>query len=293
MNQARAQRWRIDVTETAAPDVDDASRPGLRECLGYSTFGEQPPIPVRIRTVEEGAPHAQFSAWLRSEAQLRSQIRKAPVTQMVAFVDDQLAIERAHGARLSDLGVVSVDLALAIAADVALVAHAFSDVARALMIANVPLLPTREDIVITAEGPIVTSAPYHWMLRRRLAMSGAVRPWETMCPAAAFGTTTKPLVEDAWCLGALLYRLLMGTQIFEPTESELEMFERIRTGVFLPPRALEPSIPGRVDALVVRLLATNGTSAFESFDDMHAEIAGCRDLFPEVTREDVGRLASP
>jgi serine/threonine protein kinase len=76
--------------------------------------------------------------------------------------------------------------------------------------------------------------------------------FEYMSPEQARGEDLTPR-SDIFAAGIILYEMLTGRRLFK-TESELKTLEKVKAVDIQPPSALNPNVPPRLDALVMRAL---------------------------------------
>jgi serine/threonine protein kinase len=73
-----------------------------------------------------------------------------------------------------------------------------------------------------------------------------------MSPEQARGETTDHR-SDIFCLGIVLYEMLTGQRPFQ-SDSEASILEKVRAGHVPPPREVDPSVPERLERVVLKAL---------------------------------------
>ena len=133
---------------------------------------------------------------------------------------------------------------------------------------------TGEDMVgAPASGPVATSAT---------AASGA-RPLHLTQTGMAMGTVFYMSPEqasggaldartDLFSLGSVLYEMATGRRAFEGDDIA-QVLGRITHGVFVPPRSLQPEVPRALDAIIVKLLASDPATRYQRASDLLADLS--------------------
>jgi serine/threonine protein kinase len=85
--------------------------------------------------------------------------------------------------------------------------------------------------------------------------------FEYMSPEQASGDNID-LRSDVFSTGIILHEMLTGRRLFK-TESDLQTLERIKRGDVQPPSTLNPAVPPRLDALVMRALSVDRDERFQ------------------------------
>lgn len=77
---------------------------------------------------------------------------------------------------------------------------------------------------------------------------------------------------DLYSLGMTLYEAITGAVPFDKTASEFKISERIVKGKISPPRTLNPQIPKELNDFVMKAIARNPESRFQSASEMRTEL---------------------
>lgn len=88
-----------------------------------------------------------------------------------------------------------------------------------------------------------------------------------LAPEEARGSTTVDLRADIWSLGATLYLGLTGRRPYDERTREATLAAMV-TRAPRPPRELSPSLPPRLDELVMRALARDPSARFAHGDEL-------------------------
>jgi serine/threonine protein kinase len=97
----------------------------------------------------------------------------------------------------------------------------------------------------------------------RLTMEGGiVGTPEYMSPEQAAGQTATAL-SDIYSLGVVLYELVTGRVPFE-AESPLGVINKIQSDEPVPPRGIDPAIPPGLEAIILRMMASDPKKRYES-----------------------------
>ncbi len=76
---------------------------------------------------------------------------------------------------------------------------------------------------------------------------------------------------DLFSLGSVLYEMVTGRRAFEGDDIG-QVLGRITHGVFLPPRSAHPAVPRALDAIIVRLLASDPALRYQSASELIADL---------------------
>ncbi len=94
--------------------------------------------------------------------------------------------------------------------------------------------------------------------------------FEYMSPEQARGEELTPR-SDLFSAGIILYEMLTGRRLFK-TESELATLEKVKAAEIQPPSSLNPNIPPRLDALVMRALAKAPEDRYRDAGELQAAL---------------------
>ena len=120
-----------------------------------------------------------------------------------------------------------------------------------LVAASAPTIATPGAPDLTAAGVAVGTAAY-------------------MSPEQAYG---QPLDSrsDLFSLGSVLYEMATGRRAFGGDDLAL-ISMRIINGILLPPRSINPAIPQNVEAIILKLLATDPKDRYQSAADLLVDL---------------------
>jgi serine/threonine protein kinase len=76
---------------------------------------------------------------------------------------------------------------------------------------------------------------------------------------------------DIFSLGIILHEMLTGRRLFK-SEDEIKTLERIKAGDVDPPSTLNPSVPARLDEIVMRALAKDADDRYQDARELHADL---------------------
>ncbi|HKA89474.1 MAG TPA: protein kinase [Haliangiales bacterium] len=94
---------------------------------------------------------------------------------------------------------------------------------------------------------------------------------------------------DLYSAGIVLWELLTGRQLFPPGESQpQDLVLRARNPKVDPPSRRAPRVPGRLDEVVLKALASDRDERFQTGEEMRAALAGW--LATEAPATDAARL---
>ncbi|MEX2425324.1 MAG: protein kinase [Thermomicrobiaceae bacterium] len=91
-----------------------------------------------------------------------------------------------------------------------------------------------------------------------------------MAPEQARGLTVGPAA-DVYAAGIVLYEMLTGRLPFVHEDPQQVMLQHIAEPV-VPPRMLNPAIPGEVEAIILKALQKDAAHRYQSADEMRDEI---------------------
>lgn len=176
------------------------------------------------------------------------------------------------GQRLAREGTIDVPLATAIAGailDALRLTHAHGIIHRDLKPDNIYLVESGQRFPIVkvldfgASRMIDVSGP-----EERLTESGIVlgTPYY-MSPEQARGEVEVDQRSDLYALGVILYECLSGEVPFN-ARNTLALARRILEAPLVPPRALEPSIPEALEAMILKALERDLEARFKDADEM-------------------------
>jgi serine/threonine protein kinase/Tfp pilus assembly protein PilF len=120
----------------------------------------------------------------------------------------------------------------------------------------------------TAGGPEVT------------ATGAAVGTAAYMSPEQATGQPVDART-DLFSFGSVLYEMVTGRRAF-PGDTSAIVLQRLVNGDLVPPRALDPRVPERLEGIILRALQNDISLRYQSAREMLTDI---RDLVRELTSE--------
>jgi hypothetical protein len=94
--------------------------------------------------------------------------------------------------------------------------------------------------------------------------------FEYMSPEQASGKELDRR-SDIFSLGIILHEMLTGRRLFK-SDDEIRTLERIKAGDVDPPSTLNPSVPARLDEIVMRALARDAADRYQDTRELHAEL---------------------
>jgi serine/threonine protein kinase len=94
--------------------------------------------------------------------------------------------------------------------------------------------------------------------------------FEYMSPEQASGKDLDRR-SDIFSLGIILHEMLTGRRLFK-SDDEIKTLERIKSGDVDPPSTLNPSVPARLDEIVMRALALDPSDRYQDGRELHADL---------------------
>jgi len=182
-----------------------------------------------------------------------------------------MAMELLEGPSLEEIlagGPLPLDRALGLAGRIAKglgALHRAGFVHRDLKPSNVIVLPDDRLKIVDFGLALPVGTPP--------AEAGFEGSWGYAAPEQLMGRAADPR-SDVYALGVVLYRMLLGRLPYgdAPVAAALgHLHDRPP-----PPRAVDPSIPAEVEALVLRALAKDPRDRFASMEAFAAEIEACK-----------------
>jgi len=111
--------------------------------------------------------------------------------------------------------------------------------------------------------------------------------FEYMSPEQARGENLTQQ-SDIFSAGIILYEMLTGRRLFT-TDSEIKTLEKVRAVDIAPPSAVNPNIPPRLDAIVMRALQKNAGDRFRDAGEFQAALLEYMyPSTPTVTQKSLG-----
>ena len=113
--------------------------------------------------------------------------------------------------------------------------------------------------------------------------------FEYMSPEQARGETLNHQA-DIFATGIILHEMLTGRRLFK-SESDIRTLERIKAVDVQPPSQINPSIPKRLDAIVMKALTVDTESRFKDARELQtALLEFMYPATPDLTRENLGHF---
>jgi serine/threonine protein kinase len=94
--------------------------------------------------------------------------------------------------------------------------------------------------------------------------------FEYMSPEQASGRELDRR-SDIFSLGIILHEMLTGRRLFK-SDDEIKTLERIKSGDVDPPSTLNPSVPARLDEIVLRALSKDAGDRYQDARELHADL---------------------
>lgn len=98
-----------------------------------------------------------------------------------------------------------------------------------------------------------------------------------MSPEQAYGHPLDAR-SDLFSLGSVLYEMVTGRRAFGGDDIAL-ISMRIVNGILLPPRSIDPNIPPNVEAIILKLMATDPNARYQSAADLLVDIRAALQQF--------------
>jgi serine/threonine protein kinase len=94
--------------------------------------------------------------------------------------------------------------------------------------------------------------------------------FEYMSPEQASGKDLDRR-SDVFSVGIILHEMLTGRRLFK-SDDEIKTLERIKAGDVDPPSTLNPTVPARLDEIVMRALARETEDRYQEARELHADL---------------------
>ncbi len=209
-----------------------------------------------------------------------------------------LAMELLHGedlaARLKREGPldarVAVDLLLPVVAAIA-EAHASGVVHRDIKPANIFLSADKHGHVEPKVLDFGISKTQDDDVQRQTATGTILGTPFYMAPEQVRGARHTTFASDQYSLGVVLYECVTGEVPFRG-ETVWETFQKVGMGEYTPPRAVVPSLPAGIEAIIARSMSVNPALRYESVTALGAALmpyaspglrARWADVFPDAS----------
>lgn len=113
--------------------------------------------------------------------------------------------------------------------------------------------------------------------------------FEYMSPEQAAGGDLDSRT-DIFSAGIILHEMLTGRRLFK-TDSDVKTLEKIKSVDIVPPSALNPNIPARLDEIVMRALSQNVSDRFQDARELQqALLEFAYPATPDLTRESLSHF---
>ena len=113
--------------------------------------------------------------------------------------------------------------------------------------------------------------------------------FEYMSPEQARGETLNHQA-DIFATGIILHEMLTGRRLFK-SESDIRTLERIKAVDAQPPSQINPSVPKRLDTIVMKALTVDTASRFKDARELQtALLEFMYPATPDLTRENLGHF---
>jgi eukaryotic-like serine/threonine-protein kinase len=126
--------------------------------------------------------------------------------------------------------------------------------------------PPTATAVVRASSPTIAAAPAPDLTATGMAIGTAAY----MSPEQAHGQALDAR-SDLFSLGAVLYEMATGRRAFGGDDLAL-IAMRIINGILLPPRTVDPNIPENVEAIILKLMATDPKDRYQTAADLLVDI---------------------
>jgi eukaryotic-like serine/threonine-protein kinase len=151
-------------------------------------------------------------------------------------------------------------------------AHQHGVVHRDIKPANI-LLTSRETYGI--ERPKITDFGVAKLTAGQITMTGQMLGTPAFMPPEQFTGAPIDGRADLFSLGVILYWLATGEQAF-PGETVTSVSYKVVHTEPAPPRKLNPSIPAKLDSVILKCLAKNPEERYQTGEDLARDLSGLR-----------------